>query len=75
MTGKQAAVMWLGLILIMLRLFTTDQWHEVWGTLTTKTTSSNANPGVSDASVTTHPNISNNGAKPPVMKDGDENEV
>jgi hypothetical protein len=37
MTGKQTAVMWLGLLLIVTRLFTTDQWSELWGTISTKT--------------------------------------
>jgi hypothetical protein len=30
MTGKQSAVMWLGLLLIVLRLFTTGQWSALW---------------------------------------------
>lgn len=29
MTGKQSAVMWLGLLLIVLRLFTTTQWPNL----------------------------------------------
>ena len=33
MTGKQHAVLWLGLLLIMARLFTTHQWHEIWGVI------------------------------------------
>ena len=33
MTGKQSAVMWMGLTLIALRLFTTNQWKEIWGTI------------------------------------------
>jgi hypothetical protein len=36
MTGKQNLVLWGLLILITLRLFTTDQWSELWGTLSTK---------------------------------------
>jgi hypothetical protein len=30
MTGKQSAVFWLGLLLITVRLFTTNQWKELW---------------------------------------------
>jgi len=30
MTGKQSAVMWLGLLLIVTRLFTTKQWSDLW---------------------------------------------
>jgi hypothetical protein len=30
MTGKQSAVLWLGLALIITRLFTTNQWSELW---------------------------------------------
>lgn len=33
MTGKQEAVMWLGLTLIVVRLFTTSQWHDIWATI------------------------------------------
>jgi hypothetical protein len=35
MTGKQTAVMWLGLLLVAVRLFTTDQWDALWGTVKT----------------------------------------
>jgi hypothetical protein len=30
MTGKQNAVMWMGLMLVLLRLFTTGQWSAIW---------------------------------------------
>lgn len=30
MTGKQTTVMWLGLLLIVTRLFTTRQFHDIW---------------------------------------------
>lgn len=30
MTGKQHAVLWLGLLLILVRMFTTKQWHDIW---------------------------------------------
>ena len=33
MTGKQQAVMWLGLTLILTRLFTTNQWKDIWATI------------------------------------------
>lgn len=33
MSGKQHAVMWLGLTLILTRLFTTNQWSNIWGLL------------------------------------------
>lgn len=31
MNGKQHAVLWLGIILIGVRLFTTKQWSDIWG--------------------------------------------
>lgn len=33
MTGKQTTVLWMGLILIILRLFTTGQWHDIWSVI------------------------------------------
>jgi hypothetical protein len=33
MTGQQNAVMWLGITLIVLRLFSTGQWQAIWGTV------------------------------------------
>lgn len=33
MNGKQQAVMWMGLTLIALRLFTTSQWKDIWNTI------------------------------------------
>jgi len=33
MNGKQNAVIWLGLGLILARLFTTSQWAALWGTV------------------------------------------
>lgn len=33
MNGKQNTVMWLGLLLIFTRLFTTGQWSQIWHTL------------------------------------------
>lgn len=30
MTGQQQGVMWLGLILIVMRLFSTGQWNAIW---------------------------------------------
>lgn len=30
MTGKQNTVMWLGLLLVATRLFTTRQWADIW---------------------------------------------
>jgi hypothetical protein len=33
MTGKQNAVMWLGLLLIAVRMFTTGQWSQLWGAI------------------------------------------
>lgn len=30
MNGKQNAVMWMGLTLILVRLFTTGQWKDIW---------------------------------------------
>ena len=36
MTGKQNAVMWLGLLLVTVRLFTTGQWSAIWDVAGTK---------------------------------------
>lgn len=33
MTGKAHAVLWLGFLLIGVRLFTTGQWSAIWGAL------------------------------------------
>ena len=33
MTGKQKAVLWLGILLIITRLFTTGQWSAIWTAL------------------------------------------
>ena len=33
MNGKQQAVMWMGLTLVLLRLFTTNQWKDIWATI------------------------------------------
>lgn len=33
MTGKQEAVMWAGLLLIAVRLFTTSQWKDLWAVI------------------------------------------
>lgn len=36
MTPKQHAVFWLGISLIIIRLFTTEQWHNIYSLITTK---------------------------------------
>jgi hypothetical protein len=33
MSGKAHAVLWMGLLLIFVRIFTTGQWYAIWGTL------------------------------------------
>jgi hypothetical protein len=38
MTGKQSGVLWLGLLLIITRLFTSDQWSDLWSTFGTAST-------------------------------------
>jgi len=35
MNGKQHAVLWLGLTLILIRIFTSDQWHNLYALFTT----------------------------------------
>jgi hypothetical protein len=35
MNGKQHAVLWLGLTLILVRIFTSDQWHNLYALFTT----------------------------------------
>lgn len=39
MTGKQQAVLWLGLTLVGLRFFTNGQFKAIWQTVTTGTQS------------------------------------
>jgi hypothetical protein len=34
-SSKQHAVLWLGMLLIIVRLFTTNQWSTLWKTVTT----------------------------------------
>lgn len=53
MTGKQSAVMWLGLLLVITRLFTTGQWHTIWGAIGTSpaSTSSGSTVGKAAAAV------------------------
>lgn len=46
MTGKQEAVMWLGLTLIVVRLFTTSQWSDIWATLLKGATKGGGGPSV-----------------------------
>lgn len=63
MSGKQSAVLWLGLLLIVVRLFTTNQWSNLWGTVGTKVPSGSVNPPAADVPDPTgiihgvHPNI------------------
>lgn len=45
MTGKQHAVLWLGILLIFTRLFVTQQWHTIWGSLGAGQTIQGANTG------------------------------
>ena len=47
MNGKQNAVIWLGLGLILARLFTTSQWAALWGTV--KNGNSNGSAAVKSA--------------------------
>lgn len=46
MTGKQSAVMWMGLTLILLRLFTTSQWKDIWKTILKGESSSDSGGGL-----------------------------
>lgn len=45
MTGKQHAVMWLGISLIIVRLFTSGQWQALWSTVTTSPSSAKKSGG------------------------------
>lgn len=60
MTGKQTAVLWMGLILIMIRLFTTGQWQSLWSTVVKAPASSGGSPSAQHSS-------SENGATGSVM--------
>jgi hypothetical protein len=42
MTGKQSAVLWLGLLLVIVRLFTTKQWSDLWGAFGSSNSNSSA---------------------------------
>lgn len=46
MNGKQNAVMWMGLTLIVVRLFTTSQWHDIWSTILKGAGKSSGGPSV-----------------------------
>lgn len=49
MNGHQQAVLWMGLILIILKLFTTGQWSGLWATI------GNGSPAVTSPAVGTKP--------------------
>lgn len=52
MTGKQNAVLWSGILLIIFRLATTGQWSVLWNTAAVKqggTTKGSANSSSSPA--------------------------
>lgn len=46
MTGKQEAVMWAGLLLIAVRLFTTSQWKDLWAVILKGANKSSGGPSV-----------------------------
>lgn len=46
MTKKQQAVMWMGLLLIILRLFTTSQWKSIWNTILQGSPAQDKRPGL-----------------------------
>lgn len=66
MTGKQNAVMWLGLLLIAVRLFTTDQWSSLWSAVDTGSSSSSS--GSSDGGVIGLGNPAGTTTLPPAKK-------
>jgi hypothetical protein len=49
MTGKQHAVMWMGLLLILMRMFTTTQWGDIKNALGVGGNFSSGGGGSSDS--------------------------
>lgn len=49
MTGKQSAVLWSGVLLIILRLTTTGQWPVLWGLVSTRQASNTSSANQSSA--------------------------
>jgi hypothetical protein len=60
MTGKQSAVLWLGLLLIVVRLFTTNQWSSFKTTITTKSSTTTYPSQAPDAGATVPPDAGSN---------------
>lgn len=45
MNSKQTAVMWLGFLLVLARLFATDQWDSIWSTVTNRASTGSSGGG------------------------------
>lgn len=55
MNGKQHAVLWLGLILILVRLMTTGQFSAIWQNVIANAGPVNVKPGKNTAHVPQYP--------------------
>jgi hypothetical protein len=67
MNSKQVTVMWLGLLLIAARLFTTGQWSDLWSTFGSQAkAAAPANSGSSNPA-SGAPNAPGSPAQPPLM--------
>jgi hypothetical protein len=66
MNGKQVTVMWLGLILIAARLFSTHQWSDLWSVFGSKTASNTSSAGSSNPA-SGAPNAPGSPAQPPLL--------
>lgn len=66
MNGKQTTVMWLGLLLIAMRLFTTGQWGNLWSVFGSGTKSAAPNTGSSNPA-SGAPNAPGSPAQPPLL--------
>lgn len=62
MSGAQNAVLWMGILLIVVRLLTTGQWGDVWGTLKSGT------PAASTGTGSTSPSAAPSGSAPQVQR-------
>jgi hypothetical protein len=51
MSGEQRAVLWMGFLLILVRMLTTTQWSGIWGILKTGGTASQTTTPISTGSV------------------------
>lgn len=67
MNGKQTTVMWLGLLLIAARLFTTGQWGDLWSVFGSGSAKTAAPSTGSSNPASGAPNAPGSPAQPPLL--------